>query len=413
MVLKSMKVLMLSFSDIEGGAARAAYRIHTCLRGAGVDSQLLVQRKISGAWTVRSPETKIQKTLSVVRSQLSGWLCCSLRAAPPVLHSPAIFPSRLVKYINTSDVDVVHLHWVQGEMLSIADIGRIKKPVVWTLHDMWAFCGAEHYTDGERWREGYSISNRPDHETGFDLNRWTWRRKRSHWTKPIHIVTPSRWLGECVQQSVLMKDWPRSVVPNPIDTDKWAPVEQNKARSLLGIPHNVPLLLFGAMGGGGDLRKGFDLLIEALDHLRGKVCGLRLVVFGQEPPRQPPNLGFPVHYAGILHDDLSLRVLYSAADVFLLPSRLDNLPNTGVEALASGTPVVAFDTGGLSDIVDHKQNGYLACPFKAQSYADGILWCLKNVKSCDLRNKARDKALNRFSSQVIAKQYKQIYDWYK
>lgn len=408
-----MRVVNISYSDIDGGAARAAYRIHSCLRYSGVDSVLWVNKKSSGDWTVRGPKDKIQKALSAVRSNLSKPFCSFLKTGNPVIHSPAIFSSGLAKHINNSDADVVHLHWVQGEMLSIADIGQITKPVVWTLHDMWAFCGAEHYSDDDRWREGYSLSNRPDHETGFDLNLWTWRRKRSHWTKPIHIVTPSRWLGECVQQSVLMKDWPRSVVPNPIDTDKWTPVEQNKARSLLGIPHNVPLLLFGAMGGGGDLRKGFDLMIEALGHLRGKVCGLRLVVFGEESPRHPPNLGFPVHYAGILRDDLSLRVLYSAADVFLLPSRLDNLPNTGVEALASGTPVVAFDTAGLSDIVDHKQNGYLACPFKAQSYANGILWCLKNVKSCDLRNKARDKALNRFSSQVIAKQYKQIYDWYK
>lgn len=404
-----MKSLLINFSDTDGGAARAAYRIHKSLRLVGVDSQLLVNKKKSGDWSVRGPENKGHKILTAVRGHLSRPFCSFFKTGNPVIHSPAILSSWLVKYINASDADVVHLHWVQGEMLSIADIGRIIKPVVWTLHDMWAFCGAEHYSDDRRWKDGYFISNRPSHESGFDLNRWTWNRKRRHWTRPINIVTPSRWLGECVQQSVLMRDWPRWVVANPIDTKKWVPVEQGQARSLLGIPQNVPLLLFGAMGGGSDRRKGFDLLLNALERLRGKIRGLRLVVFGEESPKQPPNLGFPLHYAGILHDDLSLRILYSAADVFLLPSRLDNLPNTGVEALASGTPVVAFDTGGLSDIVDHMQNGYLARPFDSQDFATGILWCLQNAENCELRRKAREKATGCFSCSVVGELYKQIY----
>jgi glycosyltransferase involved in cell wall biosynthesis len=218
---------------------------------------------------------------------------------------------------------VVHLHWVQGETLSIADMGRIQKPIVWKLHDMWAFCGAEHYTEEFRWREGYSCDIGPAYESGFDRNRWTWQPKRKHWQRPMHIVTPSTWLGECVCESALMREWPVSVIPNCLDTDRWKPMEQALARELLGLPADVPLIMFGSHGANASHHKGFDLLTAALEHLRGEISRLDLVVFGQLSPHNPPDLGFPVHYTGQLHHDLSLRALYSAADALVVPSRQD------------------------------------------------------------------------------------------
>jgi glycosyltransferase involved in cell wall biosynthesis len=313
------------------------------------------------------------------------------------------------EWINSSDIDIVHMHWVQGEMMSIADIGRIKKPIVWTLHDMWAFCGAEHYTEEFRWREGYQRNNRPPYEASFDLNRWTWQRKRKHWQRPMHIVTPSRWLAQCVQESALMRDWPVSVVPNCLDTERWQPMEQGLTRQLLGLPVGVPLLLFGAMGGGADPRKGFDLLTGALNHLRGKVPGLELVVFGQLTPRHPPDLGFPVHYTGHLHDDLSLRALYSAADALVVPSRQDNLPNTAVEAQACGTPVVAFDIGGLMDIVQHQRTGYLAKAFDEDDLAAGIAWVLAQRETGQLGELARERAVALWCLELVAGQYQDVY----
>ena len=406
-----MKVLQLNYSDINGGAARAAYRIHHALRADGVDSRMWVNKASAGDWTVQGPSSKFEILFASVRPQLVGPLRKAMKTDNPIIHSLQVLPSQWVERINQSDADVVHLHWVAGEMLSIADIGRIMKPVVWTLHDMWAFCGAEHYTEEYRWKDGYYASNRPSYESGLDLNRWTWERKRKHWSKPMQIVTPSRWLARCVEESALIQGWPVSVIPNALDVEKWKPVEKEHARQLLHLPADVPLLLFGAMGGGTDPRKGYDLLLQALRSVTTRRSELELVIFGQLPPEHPKDFGAPIHYTGHLHDDVSLQLLYSAADVMVIPSRQDNLPNTGKEALSCGTPVVAFDTCGLPDIVDHQTTGYLAKAFDTLDMARGIEWVLEdNERLTKLGRNARRKAEERFAYPVVADQYQKIYE---
>jgi len=404
-----MKVVHLNYSDSIGGAARAALRIHHAVRGAGIDSSLVVNRAAQGDPTVAGPATAPGRLLAKSRRILaSPWR--SLLKGSPGLHSPACIPSRWARRLNASTANLVHLHWINCEMMSIADIGRLTKPVVWTLHDMWPFCGAEHYTDGHRYRKGYSAANRPSSESGFDLDRWTWRRKQRNWRRPFQIVTPSRWLAGCVEQSTLMGDWPVTVIPNPIDTAVWRPMDRLLARQMLNLPPDAPILLFGALGGDEDPRKGFDLLRGALQHLRGRVAGLELVVFGQLAPTQEIPLGFPVRHTGYLHDDEKLRLLYSAADAVAVPSRLEAFGQTASEAHACGTPVVAFNTGGLADIVAHRQTGYLAEPFDIQDLASGIEWVLGDKQSGPaLGSAARDRACRLWDSSVVAQQYADLY----
>ena len=405
-----MKVVQLNYSDSIGGAARAAHRIHHAVRNAGVDSSLVVNRAVLSDPTVIGPATPPGRLMGKARRILAAPWQSLLLGGSPGLHSPACVPSRWASGLNASAADVVHLHWINGEMMSIADIGRLTKPTVWTLHDMWAFCGAEHYTDGVRYREGYSAANRPAQESGFDLDRWTWLRKQRHWQRPFQIVTPSRWLAGCVAQSALMQNWPVAVIPNPIDTEVWRPVDKLLARQKLNLPPTTPILLFGAVGGDEDPRKGFDLLRDALQHLRARVNGLELVVFGQLAPSQETTLGFPVRHTGYLHDDKKLRLLYSAADAVAVPSRLETFGQTASEAHACGTPVVAFNTGGLADIVAHRETGYLATPFDVQDLATGIEWVLAATQSGPgLGGAARDRACRLWDSPVVARQYAELY----
>jgi glycosyltransferase involved in cell wall biosynthesis len=396
------RVVHLSQSDSDGGAARAAFRLHLALHQHGVDSILRVSDAQSGHWTVRGPATRGERLGARIRPAIGRLLVDRLVTGNPVLHSPAIAPTHWSGALGDDPDRVVHLHWVQKEFLSIADLGRLRGAAVWTLHDMWAFCGAEHYAADERWRAGYRADNRPPHEAGFDLNRWTWKRKQRHWTRPLQLVCPSRWLADCVRASALMHDWPVRVIPNPIDTGFWRPVAKRLARELLGLPPDAPLLVFSAHGGSRDPRKGFAQLREALVAARAKIPNLELLVCGQSEPREPDIPAMRAHYLGALHDDVSLRLAYSAADALVIPSQLDNLPNSGVEALACGTPVVAFEVGGLPDIVLHRRNGFLAPPRDAAGLADGISWVLAEpARQAALGQAAREHAERTFSNSAV------------
>lgn len=403
-----MKVFQLNKTDIQGGAARASYRLHCALRKHNVDSIMLVDISTSGDWSIQGSKSVYFEIIIKVHLFLVNLICSLLKTENHIIHSLALFKSWRINEINKSSVDIVHLHWVQNEMLSIAEISQINKPIVWTLHDMWAFCGAEHLSWDNRYIDGYIY--RPKHEKGFDLNKWTWLRKKKYWKKPIHIVTPSSWLANCAKNSDLMKDWPITVIPNAIDIDRWKPVDKLLARELLSLPLNKKLLLFGAIGGGRDYHKGFDLLLLSLQKLKNKITSVELIIFGQLEPKESVDLGFPVHFVGHLSDDISLNLLYSAADVMLIPSRQDNLPNTGLESMACGIPVVAFDVCGLPDMVKHQYTGYLAKAFDIEDFAEGIKWVLdEDLRYEDLSRNARKFAIESFSYSVVAEKYKALY----
>ncbi len=406
-----MKLIHLNHSDIDGGAARAAYRIHNALLKEKVDSKMWVNLSISGDWTVESPFRKFEKVANFFKPHISNQLTKLLKTKNSVIHSPSIFSSRWIKEINKSDADIIHLHWIQQEMLSISDIKKIRKPIVWTLHDMWAFCGAEHYTYDERWKKGYTKNNRPNYEKGFDLNLWTWKRKKKFWRKPLQLTSPSNWLASCARESELMRSWPIEVIPHPINSKKWRNFDKNIARKNLNLPSNIPLLLFGAIDGGNDPRKGFNLLLEAINHLKENKNfeDLQLVVFGQRKPKKLPVFNYPVHFMGHLYDDLSLSNLYSSADVMIVPSRQEAFGQTALEANSCGTPVVAFDIGGLSDIVEHKKTGFLAKPFNTISLSDGISWSLNMRHNKEFKNYIIEKTKSQFSEKKVAKNYIKLY----
>jgi glycosyltransferase involved in cell wall biosynthesis len=355
--------------------------------------------------------------------------CNGFRTGNPTMHSIAWHATGLGRELqerhSQGQANLVHLHWLGDATLSIEEIGRLPMPLVWTLHDQWTFCGAEHYTSppgpgeaassDERFVLGYSPSSRPSHEAGPDLNRRTWLRKSRAWTRPMQIACPSTWLADCARRSVLMASWPITVIPYPIDLASWAPLDQCHARALLQLPQDRPLVLFGAVGGTADPRKGADLLLEALQRLRVHVAGtpleqLELVVFGQGRPAQPPDLGFSIHYSGRLHDDLSLRLLYAAADVMVVPSRQEAFGQTASEAHACGTPVVAFRTGGLVDIVGDRSTGALAEPFDPASLAAAIGWVLEDhQRRRQLGAAARQRAERLWDPARVAGLYAEVY----
>lgn len=407
-----MKIIHLNYYDALGGAARAAYRIHNSLLNTGVESRMWVNKSITTDAYIENADSLGIKTPHLLRRLLVLPIVNFLKTQNPIIHSPSILSSKWPDKINSSDIDLVHLHWVQGEMLSVSDIEKIKKPVIWTLHDMWGFCGAEHYTEDYRWQKGYTKLNRPTYESGFDLNLWTWRRKNKYWLEPKQIVTPSKWLEGCVQKSALMHNWPVSSVPNPLNTKRWHPFDKVLSRKKLQLPLDKKLVLFGSMGGGNEPRKGFDLLVDAMDLLSKTPTtdnhGIELVIFGKKIPLPAKN-SYPIRFLGKLHGDEELCMLYSAADVLVVPSRQEVFGQTASEAHACGTPVVAFKVGGLAGIVQHRETGYLADPFDTKDFANGISWLFTNENIAGIAKNARSHAKATFSESVIADKYNSIY----
>lgn len=406
-----MKVLHISQSSNEGGAARAAYRIHLAQKSNGLESSMLVSTLGSHKVGVTLPKITAWR---IIRRVLSPLLDATVaRLQTPVnkgLHSPGVSSSISWREINRSDADVVNLHWVQSGLLSIYAISRIKKPMVWTLHDMWAFSGAEHYdSDSGRWTESYSKNSRPEQDKGIDLNRAVYRVKKYFLTNKIHIVAPSTWMRDCVSESSLMSKWPVRVIPYPIDKTFWRPEDKKNSRELLGLPSARLVILVGALGIGSDSRKGFDLFLSSLDLIKAKVPDVVFAVFG-DPPE--PNSVFSrgdLHFLGRLSDDLSLKLAYSAADVFVVTSRQDNLPNTVLEAQACGTPVVAFDVGGLRDAISHLNTGYLAEPFNLEDLAQGVGLMASEAQHSSISKASQVRASTIFSPESVSSQYLALY----
>jgi glycosyltransferase involved in cell wall biosynthesis len=401
-----MKILHVSETDISGGAARATYRIHNALKNAKVNSRILVNHKISDDESIIGPNTNYQKIMVRLRMLIANRIVKFQKSNNKILHSPALFPSQWLNKINKTDVDLVNLHWINAEMLSIKDIPKINKPLVWTLHDMWAFCGSEHISYDKRYINGYTSKNRPSDEKGLQLNKWIWNLKKHYWKNPINIVTPSNYMAKCVSNSYLMKDWPVTVIPNTINTHVWKPIKMKLARDIMNFPNDCPIICFGAIGI-NQYHKGFDLLKSSLKLLINEIKDLQLIVFGQSKPHDEIDLGFPIHYTGYLNDEMSLRLIYSSSNVLVVPSRFESFGQTASEAQACGTPVVAFNFSGPKDIVSHKETGYLAKYCDIEDLAKGIKWTIENYNS--LNNKSRNNAIKKFSYEIVSNKYKKLY----
>lgn len=405
-----MKVLIVNTSDIEGGAARAAYRLHKALLTKGVDSQMLVQSKSSDDFTVLGPQTKFQKAMSKLRPTLDSIPVRRYPDRTKTLFSPSWVPfAGLVDKINALNPDVVHLHWIAGGMMRIEDLAKINAPIVWSLHDMWAFTGGCHYDEEcASYQKQCGACPVLGSDKDKDLSRKVWLRKQACFARlpNMTIIGMSKWLAECAASSSLFKNNPVVNLPNPIDTQTFAPFEQTEARKLFNLPQDKKLVLFGAMGATSDPRKGFKELAQALSYLPAEY---ELVVFGSSEPQTPQGFKQKAHYLGHLHDDVSLRVLYSAADVMVVPSLQEAFGQTASESMACGTPVVAFGVTGLLDIVDHQINGYLAQPFNTQDLANGINWVLQHQSPDKLADNARQKVLENFESSLVATKYIDLY----
>jgi glycosyltransferase involved in cell wall biosynthesis len=408
-----MRVIHVSPTDIDGGAAKGSYNLHRGLLKAGVDSMVLVQRKYSDDPTViplngaRSDiYDRVRARLDHLPLALAGWRQQSWWTV-------GWLPFDISPVLARLKPDVVQFHWAGRGAAVIESMKRLRRyHIVWTLRDMWPLTGGCHYSCGcEKFLT--ECSNCPDLRRNFpiDLARWQWQRKyRSRQGLPVTYVALSNWLADYARRSPLVHGNEVTVIPSGIDTSTYAPMDKAKARALWELPADKRIVLFGAVKVSSDHRKGFAYLQEALNRLAAKDGSenLMLVVFGSDVVGV--NTSLEARTVGWVGDDEALAQLYACADVMVVPSLQENLGKTAIEALACGVPVVAFRNTGMPDIVDHRVNGYLARDLSAEDLAEGIAWCLEqSAESNQLSVSARSKAMRCFDVTQMTARHINLY----
>jgi glycosyltransferase involved in cell wall biosynthesis len=415
-----MDILLLSDSDERGGAARGAHRLYRGLQGLGVNAKMLVRHPLIQEDALRDPGVLKHGTWAAkVSRRMGDFPLLQYPRRKSGLFSTQWLPNGAGAAIAHLNPDLVHLNWICNGYLSVEAIGQIRQPIVWTLRDMWAFTGGCHYSES---CEGYARhcgtcpnlrSVRED-----DLSRWVWQRKARAWRNlNLTLVTPSHWLKDAAQKSSLFHDRPIEVIHHGLNLQQFGPQRSEDdfrtARRALGLPLDRQVILFGALNALDDARKGSQHLLKAIQYLTANGWGDRIqfVVFGASSSELLQDSGCPVTNLGSIQDDRYLAALYSVADVMVVPSEQEAFGHTACEALACGTPVVAFDATGPRDIVDHERNGYLAQPYLADDLARGIAWVLDDSDRHQwLRQEARLKAEEAFDGARQAGRYVRLFE---
>ena len=398
-----MKILNINFSDNGGGAAIAVKRFHEILLNHKINSKLLVsEKKFDENNTFNIPKNS-EKIKNLVKDSVNRNLIKFLKKKNFRSSSLNIIPSKLVKKINEIKPDIVHLHWIGNDTISIKDISKIKCKIVWTMHDMWPFCGTEHYSSNDKFINGYKNKDAGNNFFLFDIDKYIWNLKKKKYSNIDKIICTSEWMYNKVKQSKLFCDKKIKIISLPIDQLFWKPVERNWAKNFFNIKKNEKLIIFGADNFIKNKRKGFNLFLEAIKILKKqKKIKYKILTFGETKNlKEFSNLN--IKNLGYIYDDYSKKLLFSAADVTVVPSTLEAFGLVAQEATHCGSPCVVFKNTGLTSIIENGKNGYLADYESSKSLALGIKWCLDNMhnKQYEIHKYTKKK----FETNTIIKSY--------
>ena len=432
-----MRVLSVNTNDSHGGAARAAMRIMQGVEQHGVETQMLVKDK----HTLDTAVVHLQQFLPKNKLyRIADWVAQKIKNKyhhllwrPYCKTKENVFMSdsrgtRLGGAMQRLDYDVLHLHWINQRFIKLQDLPK-SKPIVWTLHDSWPFCGICHYfLDCQRYQTHCGDCPMLHSGKERDLAYRIFEEKlRAYQDLNLHIVTPSRWLGECAKQSALFSRFPVTVIPNCLETDVYRPLSEQEMNERLSVAmernsalHAVkravgekaakPLILYGAMNAATDRIKGFASLLSALQILDKQGFEANLIVFGASESDLPMQFEhINVHFIGYVSDTDLLVTLYNLADVMVVPSLTENLSCAIMESLSCATPVCCFAIGGNGDMVEHQVNGYLARERDAEDLAQGIRWCLENNRDGALSLAARKKVMENYTIERVGAMYVEVY----
>lgn len=414
-----LKVVHLNTYDGNGGAGRACTRLNQALLSQNINSKVIVHYKFGKNPKIGDFNTgvvgKFYTAATIILERI--WAKRYLKALKTPF-SFAWFGRSVIHHPDVKNADIIHLHWVNHGLLNpshIAEIAKLGKPVVWTFHDSNAFTGGCHvrYTCDHFERE---CGDCPllKNSSPNDYSHRIWEQKHDAYNKfKFNIIAPSTWMQASILKSSLMKGRTINQIPNTLETDIFKPIDKRSAKGQAGLAKDKFILLSGFMPSRKDMHKGTSYLIESLESLKTRLGvnaeEIELVIFGNRNTEDMPDFPFKTSFLGTINNDEQLAICYAAADAFLIPSLEDNLPYTVMESLACGTPVIAFTTGGIPDMVKHEYNGYLATYRSAESFADGMEWIINHPDRNLLQHQARQAIMDHFSEETISQKHIDLY----
>ena len=412
-----MRILIVNTSERTGGAAIAAGRLPEALKSHGIKAKMLVRDKQTDRISTVALGGGWKQVRKFVWERVVIWINSHFRRERLFSVDIANTGNDITRLPEFKEADLIHLHWINQGMLSLKVIRKILasgKPVVWTMHDMWACTGICHHARTcTAFHSECGACPMIYSQKRKDLSTRIFRQKqRLYASGGIHFVTCSHWLEGMAKQSALLANQPVSVIPNPISTTLFHPMKQTEARQKLALPTEGKLILFGSVKL-TDKRKGIDYMVEACRLLAKQHPALKeqlaLVAVGMHAAELQPLVPFKVHNMGYVREEHQLVEIYNAADLYVIPSLDENLPNTIMEAMACGTPCVGFPTGGIPEMIDHLKNGYLTKEHSAEQLAEGIYTLLTTPAYESLSHEAVAKVNACYSERSVANQYGQLY----
>lgn len=376
-----MKILHLVKKD-SGGAGIAARRLHLGLKKIGVLSKMLVLESEHPA----DPDVAClakERLRIKLQEKLNLWMYQKFTPSGghPFNDDRSFFD--MTRHPWVEGADIIHLHWVAGMIDHRRFFKSLShKRIIWTLHDMNPFTGGCHYVSVcNKYKTGCDACPQLGLRDLLGFSKGIWSRKEEAYRNvKMMIVSPSRWLAGCAQESFLLKNMDIRTIPNGVPLMKMCPRDKVVSRARFGLPKDKFILLFGA-----DYkteRKGLKYLFDALKIMERRVDPERfvLVTFGAGGRVLDRDTGCAIHRLGVVSGHEALSFCYSQADLFILPSTEDNFPNTVLEAMACGVPVVASDVGGIPEMVVPGETGLLAKAKSAEDLAEKICWMLEHPK---------------------------------
>ncbi len=401
-----MKILILNTYDNKGGAARASFRLAKALFDYGVDVKFVVRKKnLTDTFVDSARESfpSLKPYLDYIPT-----LIFTRKRFP---FFSAIVKDKLLQHVEEFRPDVIHLNWMSEGFMRIETLSKLGIPIVWTLHDSWAFTGGCHVPGGcEKYKSKCEYCHYLSPRFKSDLSNYNFKRKSTTYNQinKLHVVTPSDWLAHEVRSSTLLRKFPVEVIPNSLDTKTFYASDKKDAKHKLGLDTGKKTIIFGGINPVKDPNKGYDLLLKTLKYF--KRVDYELVIFGNNKAETSYINSIKTLFLGKVNGDSKLRDIYSAGDVTVVPSRSESFGQVLTESMACGTPVVAFNATGPAEIIDHKMNGYLAKSFDPENMADGITWVLGDKKRWNqLSENARSQVKLNYASDIIAKKYIDLY----